>query len=334
MHVLLKLPSVRSEKEVEILKQYMNKNSFFNSIIKKFGEQVANEIFVILEYRFLKAGQPLFTANTAGQHAFILLKGAVEYPVKLEPGTDQSGLMKAKCLERTTGAVFGDFRKAESEEVNDDTLLICRQDSHFAVFPKKEYDKIATFYKIKVIQEHIAFLLSLPLFQGWQPHHMKQWLDMFEKKTYKRKHIIYKQNDASTHIYIIKSGSVLCNKVIPVKANLLGGHEVGVDEENKVFLVDNRLLCRTVEVAVLGHGQILGDEEALDVYSIAKDRETRNLEKKPLARRNKNAQVEKKEEGLDFENITIKRETSMSIATPEAEIWSVSIKVKQKFLFT
>ena len=269
----------------------------------------------------------MFLLGSAGQHAFILLKGAVEYPMKLEPGTDQSDFLKAKCIEATTGTVFGDFRKADSEAINNDTPLICRQDSHFAVFSKKEYDKIATFYKIKIIQEDIAFLLSLPLFQGWQPHHMKQWLDIFEKKTYKRKHIIYKQNDPSTHIYVIKSGSVLCNKVIPVKANLLGGHEVGVDEENKVFLVDNRLLCRTVEVAVLGHGQVLGDEEALDVYSIAKDRENKHLEKKPLAKRNKNTQVEKKEETLDFENINIRRETSMSISTPEAEIWSVSIKV-------
>jgi CRP-like cAMP-binding protein len=241
------------------------------------------------------------------------LKGAVEYPVKLEPGTDQSGFMKAKCIEKTTGAVFGDFR----------------QDSHFAVFPKKEYDKIATFYKIKIMQDQIAFLLSLPIFQGWQPHHMKQWLDIFEKKTYKRKAVIYKQNDPSTHIYIIKSGSVLCNKVIPIKANLLGGHEVGVDEENQVFLVDNRLLCRTVEVAVLGHGQVLGDEEALDMYSIAKSRENRNQEKKPLAKRSKNANAldHKKEEILDFDHISIKRETSMSISTPEAEIWSVSIRV-------
>jgi hypothetical protein len=59
----MKLPSIRSEKEVEILRQYMNKNSFFTSMIKKFGDQVANEIFVLLEHRILKAGQPLYTAG-------------------------------------------------------------------------------------------------------------------------------------------------------------------------------------------------------------------------------------------------------------------------------
>jgi hypothetical protein len=32
-------------------------------MIKKFGDQVANEIFVLLEHRILKAGQPLYTAG-------------------------------------------------------------------------------------------------------------------------------------------------------------------------------------------------------------------------------------------------------------------------------
>jgi len=59
MYILKKTPSVRTEKDIEVLRQYSKSTSFLSEVISKVGSHNYLEICLALEYKFVLAGHYL-----------------------------------------------------------------------------------------------------------------------------------------------------------------------------------------------------------------------------------------------------------------------------------
>jgi len=233
---------------------------------------------------------------------------------------------KEKGIENTSGVAYGDY------EITDNITekIQCKENSHFAILLRKEYIRLEHFAQKERLENHAAFLSTLPIFKNWPIEMLLAWVPIFHlKEIFPRKHIIYKQGDTPTHIHIIKSGNVACNKKIDMEPEIIGPHEVGLDEQNQVFLMEKEPLKKNVEVSVFGQGQILGEEEALEAYILAKENENKN--KKPIYRiRLDKAKKEQNNQGdnANLETTNVKRETTMIVLSATAEIWSIPIQVR------
>ena len=257
------------------------------------------------------------------------MKGAVQVEPLL-PKTENDPLPinkeKEKSIEITSGVAYGDYDLSENKTQPNNEKIRCTENSHFAILLKKEYSRLAIFAQKEKLENQAAFLSSLPIFKNWPIETLLAWVPIFHhKEIYPRKHIIYKQGDIPTHIHIVRSGNVLCNKKLDMEPEIIGSHEIGLDEQNQVFLMEKEPLKKNVEVSVLGQGQILGEEEALEAYILAKEKE--NEAKKPIY----NIRDFKKENQRDkpcVEVTTVKRETTMIVLSSCAEIWSIPIAVR------
>lgn len=59
MYILKKPPASRTEKDIEVLRQYSKVTSFLSQAISKVGSHNYHEICLALEYKFVLAGQLL-----------------------------------------------------------------------------------------------------------------------------------------------------------------------------------------------------------------------------------------------------------------------------------
>ena len=262
------------------------------------------------------------------QSAYILIQGSIQ--VTSQNNTKSVPSLKSVTpdddLENKRETVFGRDSLDNSNPKPEPTHIVCQEECHFAVLSKKEYNKALAFANKKELEDHVSFLSSLSIFQGWPSHLLKPWAELFDKKeTYPRKHVIYKQGEQSKRIYILRSGNVIYNKTISIQVESKEEHQVGIDELNQVFLMDKELVNKKADLVVLGPGQVFGDEEALEAYIQFKaheDSKAKNEKKSSKARRMGTAI-----ELSNLEDISIKRKITVIVDSLKAEIWSIPIGV-------
>ncbi len=357
MHIIKKAPATRTEKEIEILRIYARKNStFLTDATKRMGPSGFEQISYYLEHKFLLAGQPI-PLPTAGSYSnlahshllligsqnpsvFILIKGSVQLSYEnlnnSPTAKNSANIDNQKKVESNSGAAFGGSGVLDdNSRAKQPTSVICTENSHFATFCKRDYNKVLIFTYKEELETHAKFLASFEIFKHYPIHSLIPWVHLFSsKEVFSRKHVFYKQGETPSHIYLIKSGSVLCSKVIPFETEIMGPHKVGLDDKNQVFLMEKESFTKTVEITVLGKGQIFGDEEGVEAYIITKEMEREEKEKagNKVKLLKKGSQANKflmnnNEETLNLEISKIKRDVTMTVTSPSAEIWSIPISV-------
>lgn len=228
------------------------------------------------------------------------------------------------------GAVYGKSILEGSNPKPESENIVCQKECHFAVLSRKEYNKVIAHANKKEFEDQAAFLSSLSIFQGFQSHVLKQWIHLFDKKEiYSRKQVVYRQGDQARRIYVLRSGKVVCNKMIPIQTEPKEEHHVGLDESNHVFLMDKELVNKKADLVVLGPGQVFGDEEALEAYINFKvNEETRvRTEKK----KSKAKQVVREVELGNLEDMNVQRKMTITVDSAKAEIWSIPFGVSISF---
>ncbi len=228
-----------------------------------------------------------------------------------------------------TGTTFGGTALVGEKSKFANERILCKLDCHFALLSKREYARILYFSKKERIENQAHFLSKLQIFQKCSFDALLNWIPAFDlKKIYRRKHVLYRQGDKPEFIYIIKSGNVLCNRVVNMQPEVVGPHQVGVDEQNQVFLIEKERFRKNMEIAIFGPNQIFGEEEALDAFILTKEKEL--LEKYDYKKQKKAFNRNKKgeDEGRKLEVGELKRKTTMIVASHSAEVWSVPIMVR------
>jgi cAMP-binding proteins - catabolite gene activator and regulatory subunit of cAMP-dependent protein kinases len=274
----------------------------------------------------------------------MILKGKVEVLIRVPKGVKPDGTPDyelKKVAELGAGAPFGELAIMEDTLKPRAATIVAKEDCHFATLERKPYRAILGKYHRLETFAKVSFLSQLHIFKGWTFHEMKTWMYLFERKEkYLRKSVVYKEGDPADFIYLVKSGEVVCSKVIEVNYHPQNSENVVLDNENRVLVFDKEPLRKSVELNVLGPGQLFGEEEAWEAYKIEKEieRERQEEGKKKKGRSSDSetdSDSDSDNEKAKKQFVSVKkmptRIFTVTVTSLEAEIWSIPRKVLDSY---
>ena len=168
--------------------------------------------------------------------------------VKL-PRPGKSGLEPTEVDELTVGASLGELSLLEKALKPRAATIFCKEDCHFAVLDKQQYQEILGEAEKHRLEKHMEFLGSTPLFQSWPSHSLKPLVYLFKQQKYTHGSIIYNEGEQSTNIFLLREGEVKLTKKIVIKPRKQ--EEIILDDNCKVCSIEHQPLCKMVEVTPL-----------------------------------------------------------------------------------
>ena len=230
---------------------------------------------------------------------------------------------ETSIVEIGQGDSFGEIALVDSVLRPRAVTVVTREDCHFLVLERPVYKQILGDHQKEMQDETIDFLMQNPLFSIWSPYALRSWISLFKRKeVFKRNAFVYKEGDKADDVYLVRSGQVICTKVLTIHERNKDNESLVLDEENNVVAVARESTIKSAEIMVVTPGQLFGEEESYANYRAELDF------KKPKE------EVKKKKKRI-IENFIIKkthevpvRETSMVVGSATAEIWIVPGKVR------
>ena len=263
----------------------------------------------------------------------MILKGFVQLNVPT-PVTNREGntdLKSQRVSEINVGASFGEAALTDKVLQPRTYTITCKEGCDLAILDRKQYHKILANAEKNYMTTHLSFFLEIPVMRPLSEYMLKSWLSMFEKKVYNVKHVLYKEGDQPQEVYLIRSGQVMCKKKILMPRKFEDSSVLVKNEQDNSFRLEEKdPIYQEIRIALLGPGEIFGEEEVFAQFKKAK--ESKDVE--TLSHRG--YRIKKGVEGLDkmtskevkmLESIKTTRETTMIVSSFEAEIWSVPAKV-------
>ena len=245
-----------------------------------------------------------------------------------------------RVAELRTGTSFGELAIMDDVLKPRSATIICDTDCQLALLDRKRYKKILGSAHRRQFMAQVQFIAEIPIFKSFTDHILKSWIYLFDKKpVYSWKHVVYKEGESPSEVYIIRSGQIVCTKMVPIAPSKFEDRNTITlnNVNNKISVTERAPVYKTVKMALLDAGQVFGEEEAFAKFKMERDRE---LEKdqygddddektKAKKRKTKLHQELKKDtaEEILLKNIKTVRETTMTVASLEAEVWSVPAKV-------
>jgi len=232
------------------------------------------------------------------------------------------GLPKTSEIEQ--GGSFGEGALADSVLRARTMTIVTKEVCHFLILERAVYKEILKEHQKEMQDETIDFLMQNPLFSIWSPFALRSWISVFRRKeVFKRHAVLYKEGDKAEDVYLVRSGQVICTKVLTIHERNKDNESLVLDEGNNVVAVARESTIKTVEIAAIQPGQIFGEEESYVNYRAEIDDKKRPREdiKKRKNKANENIFVKRTPE-------TSIRETTMVIGSSTAEIWIIPGRVK------
>ncbi len=262
------------------------------------------------------------TKGSVATTFFVLIKGAASI-INKTPSSQEKLTHEGSIVSKSkTRISFGELCLLDNSLNMYSNSVIAREDCHFAILDKKVYQKILSNAKKNQLAALMKFLVDIPIFSKSTEHMLKSWIWLFEKNIYNFKHQFYQEGEHPKRVYLIKSGQVLCKKRILVPRKFEDNNEVLVDVQNKSVSIEPLdPLYQEVQLCILGPGEIFGEDEVFPEFF--KDLQEKIKAKKDLDWVPKMSSTE----AQLLNQIQSTRETTMTLATFHAEIWSVPANV-------
>lgn len=125
----------------------------------------------------------------------------------------------------------------------------CEVESTFAVLKKRDYLRILRKFDERKLNANIDFFKALPLFSHWTRQLVGKLTYYFKEVEFSRNSFVYKQHDQAEAVYFVKKGEFNLIKTLPIRFTEFFGR---------------RAKNQNVHVAILGIGEMLGNEEAVE----------------------------------------------------------------------
>jgi CRP-like cAMP-binding protein len=136
-----------------------------------------------------------------------------------------------------SGAAFGELALLKDQPRS--ASIKCTTNCHMAVLVKEDYMKIIGRAEEKILDKQIDFLKEIPFFAKWSKRKLEKLNYYFSTKKYSRKQVVFHHSTPANFVYIVKSGEFELTRPMVI-------------EKDRLF---------SVKVALLGRGEIYGDEE-------------------------------------------------------------------------
>ncbi|OMJ89259.1 hypothetical protein SteCoe_8647 [Stentor coeruleus] len=231
-------PSQRKAREINMIKVFTNKVSFFTTGPSENLESIHYQSCQSMKYEFLPKDNIVFKFGDMGNKFYIILDGKVDVQV---PSNSEDPLEFTSVATLGSGNAFGDLALIKDHPRN--ATVTCLTDCHMAVLIKEDYLRILGKIAEKKITDFVEFLKEIPIFQSWYKKNLESLYYYFKIQVYNRKNVIYSIGSYPTHVYIVKSGEFEISKKV-----------VLVGDQQKIDM----------KVAILTKGEMFGDSEVIE----------------------------------------------------------------------
>ena len=294
----------------------------------------------------------LLFLDEEGSKFYVILRGSVSVHIRVALPTEGGGQIMGtrKVNELFSGQSFGELAIMDEAIKPRSATITCMEDSDFATLDRKSYQRLIGFVQKQQVMAQVEFLQGISIFRHFSEHVLKVWVYLFGRKvTLPYKARIYREKDAPDEVFVVRSGQVVVTKKVPVAIQREDRTIVTMAKDKVLALDEKPPIMREIKIALLGPGEIFGDEEGFAEFMQTQDRdekeggETENKEQgeeKPEEKpeKSKTQSVGHKriinldrhtEEAQILENIKCYREATVSVSSREAEIWAIPTKVEK-----
>jgi len=204
---------------------------YFRGLAMDLGESVLQILGRSLEVRSFPAGDSVPSPET---QLYVLLHGQL----RLEQGTNTKAI--------DTGACLVDVRT----DTHNPGTYICSETCIFAVCDKGVFLKIVSEAKERKSAEFVKFANELPVFQHWRHHALTTLCTVFTDLKVHKHSILYREGSPALEVFIVKFGEIGLVKSLATYSDLISPQ--GTPKRRQVTL------------AILGPGELIGVEEAVE----------------------------------------------------------------------
>ena len=238
--VLSKPTKERTTKALQFLLNFTKGIKFFTEL----GEEAHYQCCLHMTYNFTPSGEVLFHQGDPGSQFFVLLSGKCGVLI-----SDAVGNF-SEVLVYQTGDSFGELALMKNQPRA--ATILCKTDCHFGVLEREGFMRIIGKIKEAKLQRKIDFLQKFSFFQHWTKSSLMRLSYHFTERVYKRKQMVFCEDDESTEVYFITNGEFQLMQTLhlPGAANALNQRR-------------NNLKVQA-EVTVLTVDQCFGEEDILD----------------------------------------------------------------------
>lgn len=123
---------------------------------------------------------------------------------------DNMVLTEVKILR--TGTTFGELALISKKPRA--ATIICKEDCDFGILEKKDFNRILKVNEEKKLIEEMNFFANLSIFHHWNFNLVKQLYLNTHSMHFIKDDYVYKENDESEAVFIIKSGDFMVNSFL------------------------------------------------------------------------------------------------------------------------
>jgi CRP-like cAMP-binding protein len=180
--------------------------------------------------------------HTFGKKFYIIIEGKVSI---LIPFTNSDGEIDMKNVARLdNGMAFGELALIKDQPRA--ASVLCETDCHFAVLSKEDYLNIIGKIEARKLDVFIEFLSFIPTFRTWTKKKLELLTYHFTKVDFKRKQDVFTIGSPPENVYIVVEGEFELWKPMAAKT---------FRDKTENFIL---------KFALLGRGEVFGDEEVLN----------------------------------------------------------------------
>jgi CRP-like cAMP-binding protein len=236
-------PKDRTPALLNMLLAYTKDIEFFRNLVKDNSLQAHVACCSFIKHEQFSADQQVFAAGDIGKKFYIILQGSVSILIPLNK-TIPIEFEEVNVLRE--GQTFGELAL-----IRDDTRsasIICKEETHFAVLEKQDFKRIIGEVTERRLAEVVSFLRSLPMFAQMTRKSLTKLSYYFKQRLFTRKQVVYREGEEADLVYFVKEGEFQLLKKVRL---------------NGVKPYKRSVKATTSEVAILGRGEILGEEDVL-----------------------------------------------------------------------
>lgn len=131
-------------------------------------------------------------------------------PSATESNEDHMVLTEVKILR--AGTTFGELALISKKPRA--ATIICKEDCHFGILEKKDFNRILKTNEEKKLIEEMNFFANLSVFQHWNFNLVKQLYLNTHSVHFIKEDYVFRENEESDAVYIIKTGEFMVNSLI------------------------------------------------------------------------------------------------------------------------
>lgn len=260
---------LKGPEDIDYLYHQYKHLGFIKNVHEKYGEFIVSNLLKLIQIKEYSKNDTIFRSGDYANYCYLLLSGGVDIFVYKDknketltatiggtasPNIRRDNIMLSHNI--NIGDIFGE--KDIIDKKRRSCTAKCSTASLIGELTKNDYKTIFENHKKLENSEEIRFLNSIQIFKEFSHSSCEKFLELFEKKTYRKGELIVKQNTPYDRLILIRKGAfeVVYKNVKSYTSDYGINFYMKLNEDYKERFTGDRLY------------EIKGEYNAVDYYKV------------------------------------------------------------------